>query len=185
MKYLLLFLSFIMLIIPQTIDAKDKTSFIKAFEREKNIYNSKIEVPKDVDIEIFSNNIISAISQFKENELLVSTHYMLNFILWHYSNDVLAQIKKHGIQLLKEDKILIGWKTLYQIAKAIDEEGDCFKIFHIVKLYDFLSKENENELDDFTSVYAYGELVSPYFYKSKEERKKVDTYQETIKELLN
>ncbi|WP_302738448.1 hypothetical protein [uncultured Desulfovibrio sp.] len=152
-----------------------------------NTYNISIEVPKnDDDTEQFSSNVINSIGKLKKESDIFMLHVMLNFLLWDYSTDIAFKLYQQNKPHPNIDEMeYLGWFSLHHLALSIVKKNGEFKIHHIILAYEYFSKNHDYKMEDFKKISRYGALVKPYVDTEKSTQKKIETYNNTIKELLN
>lgn len=148
-----------------------------------------IEVPKNKNIELFSSEIINAISKLKNVKTNLIIHDRLHFILWYYSTSIEISMKEKGFSELSDDnKLYAGWLGLYEFAMFVEaKKKNSFTIQHIFALSDALINQ-ENSIYEFFNkkVREWGHPVLSYVKPENEESNiRIKEHQKQLENILN
>ena len=136
-----------------------------------------IEVPSITNdgssLEVFSSNVINALSTFKNQKELDALHCALAFVLYslrqgQYDDDD------------EEFKMFIGWASFHIYGYTLNKQGKKLYVHDIVTLFKHFQK-NEQQFAKFEENFHFGSKVTPFIAGPG----KVETYSKTIESLLN
>lgn len=152
----------------------------RATQQEKQVnpaLYTVIEVPSITNngssLEVFSSNVINALSTLKNQKELDALHGALAFVLYSF-----GQGEQYADD--EEFKEFIGWASFHVYGHTLNKQGKNLYVYDILTLFKFFQK-NEQQFTKFEENFHFGSKVTPFIAGPG----KVEIYSKTIESLLN